>query len=110
LPSFSPLVCYEVIFPGKVTGATRPEWMVNVTNDAWYGISPGPFQHLAQAQYRSIEEGLPMVRVAQTGISAIIDSYGRLTSASGLNGQANTEGLLPMPAQSTPYSKMKELF
>jgi len=105
LPPFAPLVCYEVIFPGEVTAAPRPEWMVNVTNDAWYGVSPGPFQHFAQAQYRAIEEGLPMVRVAQTGISAIIDPYGRVTTVSGLNGEANTEGLLPTPAPPTFYSR-----
>lgn len=107
LPPFSPLVCYEVIFPGKVTGTPRPEWLVNVTNDAWYGVSPGPFQHLAQAQYRAIEEGLPMVRVAQTGISAIFDSYGRITAISGLNGQANVEAILPSPAPQTIYDRAK---
>lgn len=107
LPPFSPLVCYEVIFPGKVSGAPRPEWLVNVTNDAWYGISPGPYQHLAQAQYRAIEEGLAMVRVAQTGISAIFDPYGRVTAVSGLNGQANIEAPLPSPAPSTIYEKIK---
>lgn len=107
LPPFSPLVCYEVIFPGKVAGIPRPEWLVNVTNDAWYGVSPGPFQHLAQAQYRAIEEGLPMVRVAQTGISAVFDAYGRITAVSGLNGQANIEALLPSPAPQTIYDKIK---
>jgi apolipoprotein N-acyltransferase len=106
LPPFSPLVCYEVIFPSHVTASPRPEWMVNVTNDAWYGISPGPFQHLAHAQYRAIEEGLPMVRVAQTGISAVIDSYGRIVKVSGLNGMANLESPLPIKSQPTFYSKM----
>jgi apolipoprotein N-acyltransferase len=106
LPPFSPLVCYEVIFPSRVTASPRPEWMVNVTNDAWYGISPGPFQHLAHAQYRAIEEGLPMVRVAQTGISAVVDSYGRIVTASGLNGAANLESLLPTPAPRTVYSSL----
>jgi len=106
LPPFSPLVCYEVIFPGKVAGTPRPDWLVNVTNDAWYGVSPGPFQHLAHAQYRAIEEGLPMVRVAQTGVSAVFDAYGRVTAVSGLNGQANVETLLPTPAPATIYSQM----
>jgi len=105
LPPFSPLICYEVIFPSHVTANPRPEWMVNVTNDAWYGVSAGPFQHLAHAQYRSIEEGLPMVRVAQTGISAIIDSYGRIVNASGLNGEANLESQLPSPAPETVYKR-----
>lgn len=110
LPPFSPLICYEVIFPGKVTGTPRPEWLINITNDAWYGISPGPFQHLAQAQYRAIEEGLPMVRVAQTGISAVFDPYGRVTAMSGLNGQANVEALLPSPAPPTIYEKIRLSF
>lgn len=112
LPPFSPLVCYEVIFPGEVVSKTdpRPSWMVNVTNDAWYGISPGPFQHLAQAQYRAIEEGLPMVRVAGTGISAVIDAYGRIVTGAGLEQAANIESPLPMPAEVTPYSKLHLLF
>ncbi len=108
LPSFSPLVCYEVIFPGAVVSKTepRPDWLVNVTNDAWYGISPGPFQHMAQAQYRAIEEGLPMVRAANTGISVVIDAYGRIVKATGLYHQSNTETLLPNPAPETLYSKL----
>lgn len=107
LPPFSPLICYEVIFPGHVSGTPRPDWLVNVTNDAWYGVSPGPFQHLAQAQYRAIEEGLPMVRVAQTGVSAVFDAYGRVIAMSGLNGPANVEALLPSPAEPTIYEKIK---
>lgn len=108
LPAFSPLVCYEVIFPGAVVSKTdpRPDWMVNVTNDAWYGISPGPFQHMAQARYRAIEEGLPMVRAANTGISVVVDAYGRIVTASGLNQDANIESLLPHPAPETLYARM----
>ena len=108
LPPFSPLVCYEVIFPSAVVSKTelRPDWLVNVTNDAWYGISPGPFQHMAQAQYRAIEEGLPMVRAANTGISVVIDAYGRIVTATGLYHQSNIETLLPNPAPETLYSKL----
>lgn len=107
-PPFSPLVCYEVIFPAAVTDKnSRPDWIVNVTNDAWYGISPGPIQHLAQAQYRAIEEGLPVVRSANTGISAIFDAYGRPVLQTGLYGAANSESLLPRPAASqTIYSRL----
>ncbi|MBE2190737.1 MAG: apolipoprotein N-acyltransferase [Alphaproteobacteria bacterium] len=110
VPPFSPLVCYEVIFPGEVTSdnPVRPEWIVNVTNDAWYGLSPGPFQHMAHAIYRAIEEGLPVVRSANTGISTIIDPYGRVLTVIPLNSTYTDELYLPKPAVSRPlYSKFK---
>lgn len=82
LPAFSPLICYEVIFPDQVIDPdNRPEWLLNITNDGWYGDSPGPYQHLASARMRSVEEGLPLVRVANTGISVITDPYGRIEAA-----------------------------
>nr|WP_302474358.1 apolipoprotein N-acyltransferase [Roseococcus sp. MDT2-1-1] len=95
LPGFSPLICYEVIFPGAVTGAERPAWLVNITNDAWFGVSAGPFQHFAAARMRAVEEGLPLARAAQTGISAVVDPKGRVISQLGLNATGTLEVSLP---------------
>lgn len=109
-PPVGVLVCYEVIFPGAVTDpADRPDWLLNVTNDAWYGVSSGPFQHFLQSRVRAIEEGLPMVRSAGTGISAIIDPYGRVVEQQGLNISGVVEGRLPekIVAQ-TSYSRWKD--
>ena len=80
---FSPLICYEIVFPGNVINKEksfyeRAKWILNVTNDSWFGLTSGPYQHLDKARMRAIEEGVPVVRAAGTGISAIIDSYGRV--------------------------------
>src|SRR5206468_3544176 len=85
-PPIGPLICYEAIFPGAVVnGSERPGWLVNVTNDAWYGRSTGPYQHFASARMRTIEEGLPLVRAANNGISAVVDSYGRVRASLSLD-------------------------
>ena len=105
LPSFSPLVCYEVIFPRLVVNRDhRPEWLLNVTNDAWYGDSAGPPQHFALARMRAIEQGLPLVRAANNGISAVIDPYGRIVRALPLNAHGIIEQRLPKPLEPTLYS------
>lgn len=111
-PGFSPLVCYEVLFPGRVAEKTiRPEWIINVTNDSWYGNSPGPYQHLTKSIYRATEEGLPLMRSANTGVSAIIDSYGRVHSKIGYNKEGYIDAPLPLPAtQQTLYSKYGDFF
>lgn len=107
----SPLVCYEIIFPGAVTARTdsRPDLLVNVTNDAWYGDSAGPRQHLAMTRFRSIEEGLPAVRSANTGISAIYDSYGQLLESIPLNQAGSINSLLPQSLPSTIYTYAGDL-
>jgi apolipoprotein N-acyltransferase len=95
-PPARPLICYEIIFPDEVTDkGQRPGWFLNVTNDAWFGGSAGPYQHFHQAQLRAVEQGLPVVRAANTGISAIIDPYGRVLAELGLKKEGVVDGLLP---------------
>lgn len=105
-PDAGPLVCYEVIFPGAVTDpAQRPEWLVNVTNDGWFGMSPGPFQHFTASRFRAVEEGLPLVRAANTGISGIIDAYGRIEAVTDLGTEAVLDGSLPVALPATPFAR-----
>jgi len=110
--SFSALVCYEIIFSGKavpprgVATGEKPDFIVNVTNDAWYGISSGPYQHLQQARFRAIEEGRPVIRAANTGISAIIDSYGRILVQTSLFERTSVISNIPQKAEtSTIFSR-----
>jgi len=90
---FTPLICYEVIFPGQVVagGGVKPGWILNITNDAWFHNTAGPYQHLESARFRAIEENLPLVRVANNGISAIIDQFGRILKTLSYNTQGTLE-------------------
>jgi apolipoprotein N-acyltransferase len=109
VPPFSPLICYEAIFPwAAVNPQQRPQWMVNITNDAWYGNSPGPYQHFDMARMRAIEQGLPLARAANTGISAVVDPYGRVVASLGLEGRGVVDSLLPTALPATIYSRMGE--
>jgi len=100
-----PLICYEAVFPQDLRVATRPRWLVQITNDAWFGTWSGPYQHLALAQLRAVEQGLPMVRSANTGVSAIIDPYGRITESLPLNTAGEFTAPLPPALPETIYAR-----
>jgi len=104
LPRFQPLICYEAIFPHKVGGPDRPDVLLQITNDAWFGQFSGPYQHLAQARMRAIEQGLPLVRSANTGISAMIDGRGRITASLPLGEAGYVDAALPNPLGTTAYA------
>ncbi|MBC8049168.1 MAG: apolipoprotein N-acyltransferase [Chitinophagales bacterium] len=106
-PAFSPLICYEIIFPGAVMPDAGADWMLNLTNDAWFGATSGPYQHLLQARVRAVEEGRPIVRAANTGISAVIDSYGRVTKSLPLNSEGVIDASLPAGIIDTQYSGIR---
>jgi apolipoprotein N-acyltransferase len=105
LPPFGALICYEVIFPAAVTPVPRPGWLVNVTNDAWFGVSTGPWQHLATARLRAVEEGLPLARAAQTGISALFDPYGRRLAMLPLGVAGTVAADLPVALPPPPFAR-----
>jgi apolipoprotein N-acyltransferase len=129
-PSFLPLVCYEVIFPGDavprseragwlyehlgryvdwpfVAGSgERPGWLLNLTNDGWFGASAGPYQHFQQARVRAIEEGLPLVRAANTGISAVVDPLGRVIKSLPLGSEGVLDAPLPQAILPTLYARV----
>ena len=104
-PRMLPLICYEAIFPGGVAAREdRPGWIINLTNDGWFGISTGPYQHLQQARLRAIEQGLPLVRAANTGISAVIDPLGRIVARLGLGVEGVLDSGLPSAGPPTIYA------
>ena len=109
LPPVAPLICYEAIFPGEaVPSGTAPEragLLLNVTNDAWFGTTSGPYQHFAQARLRAIEEGLPLIRAANTGISAIVDPYGRVLGELPLGAEGVLDGGLPQGMEAPVFAK-----
>jgi len=101
-----PLICYEAVFPQDVSGAPeRPDVLMQLTNDAWFGDYAGPQQHLAIARMRSVEQGVPLIRAANTGISAVIDPYGRITASLGLNQAGVVDAPLPSALPPTLYSR-----
>ena len=102
-----PLLCYEVIFPHELMPpGERPGWLVNLTNDGWFGISTGPYQHLQQSRVRAIEEGLPIARAPNTGISAVIDPLGRITASLGLGLEGVLDAALPAAMPPTVYQRI----
>ncbi|MEE8438636.1 MAG: apolipoprotein N-acyltransferase, partial [Micropepsaceae bacterium] len=104
-PPMSPLICYEILFPGAVISETRPGWLVNITDDSWFGPNAGPSQHLLIARVRAIEEGLPVARAANAGISVIADAYGRVRSRLELGARGVIDGPLPVALRPTPYAR-----
>jgi apolipoprotein N-acyltransferase len=105
-PRVLPLVCYEIVFPGAIVpSGQRPGWLLNVTNDAWFGISTGPYQHFQQAKVRAIEEGLPLVRAANNGISAVVDPVGRIVGSLPLGTEGVLDARLPRPVTATVYAR-----
>jgi apolipoprotein N-acyltransferase len=117
IPAVQVLICYEALFPGVTrAGAAqsglRPAWILNISNDSWFGEGSGPLQHLNIASYRAIEEGLPMVRATPTGVSAVIDAYGRVSPGArlGLGGLGVIDAPLPSALEMTPFSQSGDLW
>ncbi len=119
---FLPLICYEITFPGQIqpkhpgakmdeskTGRQKADWIVNVTNDAWFGKTSGPYQHHRQAVVRGVEEGLPVVRAANSGISSVSDAFGRIHALLGLGKRGSLDAGLPMAIDGTYYQKTGNL-
>ncbi|MTI44669.1 Apolipoprotein N-acyltransferase [Roseibium hamelinense] len=110
-----PLICYEAIFPylsgysHAASAAEGPEWLLNVTNDAWFGRTPGPYQHFAQSRFRAIEQGIPLVRAANTGLSAVVDAKGRVVSQMELFEVGVIDTPLPLKINDTLYGRFGDI-
>jgi apolipoprotein N-acyltransferase len=104
LPPAGPLICYEAIFPDEIMGRQRPAFLLNVTNDGWFGNTTGPHQHLHQARVRAVEQGLPMLRAANNGISAVVDAKGRVLGRLGLDVRGVIDSNLPGAIDPPPYA------
>ena len=108
LPTLAALICYEAVFPGEVMpndgSNANPGAILNLTNDGWFGLTSGPYQHFAQARLRSVEQGLPMIRAANSGISAIIDGNGRILQSLPLGTEGVFDGQLPQRLSQTFFS------
>ena len=110
VPEFGPLICYEAIFPAQVVDPVkRPRWLLNLTDDTWFGLNAGPKQHFTIARMRSIEEGLPLIRAANNGVSAIFDPKGRIVMSLGLNKVGYIDGELPQDLPPTLYARLGNL-
>jgi apolipoprotein N-acyltransferase len=109
LGKMQPLICYEAVFPQDLRGAGRADWLLQITNDAWFGVWSGPFQHAAQARLRAIEQGLPMVRVANTGVTAVYDARGRVTASLTFGTASYLDVALPSPLPATIYAQFGEI-
>jgi apolipoprotein N-acyltransferase len=106
LPPALGLVCYEALFPGDIVqGSERPGVLINVTNDGWFGQTTGPYQHFQQARVRAVEEGLPLIRAANNGVSAVVDPYGRVLQALGLDVRGVIDSGLPKALAPTVYAR-----
>ena len=100
------MICYETIFARHLRAETRPDWVLQATNDAWFGRLTGPYQHLAQARLRAVEQGLPVLRAANTGVSAVIDARGRIVASLPLGQAGKIDAPLPAALPPTPYARM----
>jgi apolipoprotein N-acyltransferase len=109
LPPLAATVCYEAIFPGSILApGPRPSLILNFTNDAWFGLTPGPYQHFAQARLRAVEEGLAMVRAANSGISAVVDPYGRVVATLPLGVEGVLDAAVPVALAAPPYTLYRD--